>query len=359
MGARTEWQATLRPRMWMMFVPPVVVGGLAQLALMSSTSLGAAVRGNPVFVIVPLYASIFFAITNALIARRITYTLEGNRLIVARWWTRRSFSLVNARIACGKCTSALQGVVGTLLQVTTPDGTLELVGAGHLFKDAGSYTLPSRAAHVPSMNRDDFASLLAQLAQLAQLASPSAARATAADKISIEITTSGAFRVMWWSFGSMLAAMVATIGGIFGERFARAQALSPDAELACQLAATLAAFIGAGSLLVRFGGTPRRLEFTSTVVTLWRGTRAVVRDVPIEQLVITHGSHIVGRGGGKNATLVVRFPAGPTLRIIGNGVAPADPSGRGATVLVQPKLAVASLEWPTMLRCLRRAQVRS
>lgn len=356
MGDRIEWQATLRPRIWMMFVPPVVVGGLAQLALMSSTSLGAAARGNPLFVIVPLYVSIFFAIANTSIARRITYTIEGNRLIVARWWTRRSVSLVGARIACGKCTSVLQGVVGTLLQVTTPDGTLELIGAGHLFPDAGSYTLPSRAAHVPSMNRDDFASLLALLARLA---SPSAARATAADKISIEITTSGAFRVMWWSFGSMLAAMVATIGGVLGERFARAQALAPDAALACQLAATLAALIGAGALLVRFGGTPRRLEFASTVVTLWRGTRAVVRDVPIEKLVITHGSHVVGRGGGKNATLVVRFPAGPTLRIIGSGVAPADPSGRGATVLVQPKLAVASLEWPTMLRCLRRAQVRS
>ena len=163
---------------------------------------------------------------------------------------------------------------------------------------------------------------------------------------------------MWWSFGSMLVAMVAALGGAFAERFARTHGWSPDSTEACALAGAFAALVVAALLLFRFRGRSLRLEFTAGVVSLYRGTRVVHADVPVEQLAIVHGSHLVGRGGGTIATLLVSFPAGRTLRIGGSGVAPSEQLRRRSTWLVHPRLAVSALEWPILIERLQRAEVR-
>ncbi len=351
-----RWCATIRPRIWTIFVGPMFVACVAQLALFSSSWLGEVARGHQMWlVMVPLYASIAIGVANLLISRRVTYTLQGDSMIVARWWRRRTYSLTGGSVAFAKWSTSIHGVVGTLLVLTLREATIQLAGKDFRFDDAVHYTLPTGAPHVPVMERDAFASLLSEIRATTPGGSRGAPETAHSGHrtISIDLGVSVSVLVVRWSFGSMFLMMVAAIAGALVERFV------PALSGTLSLIAAGASLLVAGPLLYLLLRVPSyRLEFAADRVVLRRGRGALVTDAPVEELSIRRGRHMVGRGGCTIPTLVLGFPSGHRLRVCAMGVAVSDHDRAPTTWLFNPKHTVGALEWPTLLRCLRQPDAR-
>lgn len=352
-----RWCATIRPRIWTIFVVPVMVGCLAQLALLSPSKLGECARGNAMWVVmVPLYASIVIGITNVLISRRVTYSVHGDALVVSRWWRRRTYSLAGGSIAFSKWSTSIQGVTGTLLVLTLRETTIKISGKDFLFADAAHYTLPSGAPHVPVMDRDAFTSLVSAIVAATDGRARTAstlARSGHLSTTSIELSVSGSVLVVRWSWGSMFLMMVAAVAGAFAERFV------PALSGSMSLIAAAGSLLVAGPLLYLLLRVPAyRLEFAAGRVVLRRGTDLLLADAPVDALSITRGRHLIGRGGGTIPTLVLGFPSGRRVRVGATGVAVSERDLAPASWLFSPRHTVGALEWPILLRCLGQPDAR-
>ncbi|HLL22835.1 MAG TPA: hypothetical protein VK427_11920, partial [Kofleriaceae bacterium] len=327
----------------------MIFGCLAQVALLSSSELGAVARSNALVVIVPVYGAIALGIANVLIPRRITYSVQGDKFVVARWWRRRTYSFIGGSVAFAKWSTPTQGVAGTLLLLNLRETAITIAGKDFRFEDAAHYTRSTAAPHVPVMQRDAFTSLVSAVAGATDgrargVSAP--ARADHRPTTTVELSVSTGVLAVRWSFGSMLLVMVAAIAGGLFQRFV------PGVP---SLLGAATALLVAGTLLYRLLQVPSyRLEFSADRVALRRRTGSQLDEGALDQLSITRGRHVVGRGGGTIPTLVLRFPSGRSLRVGATGVATTEHDALPATWLFNPDHTVGALEWPILLRCLRQ-----
>lgn len=331
---------------------PVLVGSLAQLVIFSSSWLGELARSNAMQVVmVPLYASIAIGITNVLISRRITYSVQGDRLVVSRWWRRQTYALTGGSVAFAKWSTSIQGVAGTMLVLRLHATTIKIAGKDFRFADAAHYTLPTGGPHVPVMHRDAFTSLVNVIVAATDGRArdvPASAHSGHHPMTSIDLSVSGTVLAVRWSFGSMFLMMVASLTGALAERF------GPALSEAFSLVVAAGSLLVFGPLLYLLLRVPSyRLEFSADRIALRRGTGLLLADAPVERLSVTRGRHMVGRGGGTIPTLVLQFPSGRRVRVCAMGVVASESDSAPVSWLFTPRHTVGALEWPILLRCLR------